>query len=174
MKPKISRYRAFAFNCNSSKKQGFTILEITVVLALIAVIMGIVGPRIMERLDGSKPKVAKIQIQTLRGAIETMRLDLGRYPSTQEGLQLLASKPSDPQLAAKWRGPYLEAELPIDPWDKPYHYALGGADGRGFALYSFGRDGKLGGEGDDADIGVLAASSASPTTPIATPQPVAN
>ena len=136
--------------------QGFTILEITVVLALIAVIMGFVGPRVMERLDGSKPKTAAIQVRMLRGAVETMRLDIGRYPSNQEGLNLLTTKPTDATLAAKWRGPYLDGDvLPIDPWDKPYQYALGGANNQGFALYSFGKDGKLGGEGDDADIGVL-------------------
>lgn len=138
------------------KQQGFTILEITVVLALIAVIMGFVGPKVMERLDSSKPKTAAIQIKMLRGTIDAMRLDIGRYPTTQEGLALLVTKPSEPTLAAKWRGPYLEGDLlPLDPWDKAYQYALGGANTQGFALYSLGKDGKLGGEGDDADIGVL-------------------
>jgi general secretion pathway protein G len=141
------------------RQRGFTILEITVVLALIAVIMGIVGPRILAQLDKSKPRVAKIQIQTLRGAIDGLRLDIGRYPSTQEGLAMLVTKPTDPLLAAKWRGPYLEAELPIDPWDKPYQYALGGQNSQAFALYSYGLDGKRGGEGDDADIGVLPAAA---------------
>jgi general secretion pathway protein G len=147
-------------NLPHSKSQGFTILEITVVLALIAVIMGIVGPRVMEQLDGSKPKTATIQIKMLRGAVDTMRLDIGRYPSTQEGLALLTTKPSDAMLAAKWRGPYLDGDkVPSDPWDKAYQYALGGSNNQAFALYSFGRDGKLGGEGDDAEIGVLPATS---------------
>ncbi len=138
------------------KSNGFTILEITVVLALIAVIMGFVGPKMLEQLEGSKPKTAKIQIKMLRGAVDTLRLDIGRYPNTQEGLALLVTKPADLQLAAKWRGPYLDGDVvPVDPWDKPYRYALGGANNQGFALYSFGKDGKIGGEGDDAEIGVL-------------------
>ena len=98
---------------------------------------------------------AGAQVKMLRGAVETFRLDVGRYPTAQEGLILLSKAPSDPAAAARWRGPYLDGELPVDPWKNPYQYSLPGANGQPFALYSYGNDGKRGGEGDAADIGTL-------------------
>ncbi|HLO96367.1 MAG TPA: type II secretion system major pseudopilin GspG [Burkholderiaceae bacterium] len=137
--------------------RGFTLLEMLVVLVIIGLIAGLVGPRLFNKVDQSKVMTATTQVKMLRGAVETLRLDLGRYPSTEEGLALLAKAPADPALAPRWRGPYLDADVPMDPWQHPYQYAVPGANGQPFALYSFGADGKAGGEGDAADIGVLPA-----------------
>jgi general secretion pathway protein G len=90
--------------------------------------------------------------------VESLRLDIGRYPTAEEGLGLLSRAPGDPRLAERWRGPYLDGTLPLDPWSRPYQYTLPGSDGQPFALYSFGADGKAGGEGDARDIGVLPAN----------------
>ena len=91
----------------------------------------------------------------LKGALETMRLDIGRFPTQDEGLQLLTAAPVDDRIKARWRGPYLDEEVPLDPWKNPYQYSLPGTGAQPYALYSFGADGKRGGEGDDADIGYL-------------------
>ena len=91
----------------------------------------------------------------LKGALDSMRLDIGRYPSAIEGLSLLNQAPRDERIAGKWKGPYLDEALPPDPWGQPYQYAVPGANGQPFALYSFGADGKRGGEGIDADVGLL-------------------
>jgi general secretion pathway protein G len=138
---------------------GFTLLEILVVLAIIAIILGLVGPRLLGVLDSKAPEIANTQVKLLRNAIETFRLDVGRYPSAQEGLNALVTKPSDPSIGNRWRGPYTsETALPVDPWKNPYQYAVPGANGAPFALYSMGADGKRGGEGDAADIGILPAN----------------
>jgi len=136
--------------------RGFTLMEMLVVLAIIAAIAGLLGPRLLGTLDREAPKLAATQAKMLRSAVETFRLDVGRYPMQQEGLAALSTKPTDPTIAARWRGPYLDGDLPVDPWKNPYQYAVPGANGQPFALYSLGADGKRGGEGDGADIGTLA------------------
>lgn len=141
-----------------ARKRGFTLLEMLVVLAIIGLIAGLVGPRLFRKVDQSRIQAATIQIKQLRGAVENLRLDIGRYPTVQEGLALLNKPPADPALASRWRGPYLEETLPLDPWSKPYQYALPGRDGQPFALYSLGADGQPGGEGDAQDLGVLPAN----------------
>ncbi|GAA5180641.1 type II secretion system major pseudopilin GspG [Niveibacterium umoris] len=138
-----------------SFQRGFTLLEMLVVLVIIGMLAGLVGPRLFSKVDQSRVQTAQAQVKMLRGAIESLRLDIGRYPSVEEGLALLSKAPSDAALAARWRGPYLEDALPLDPWGHPYQYAIPGADGQPFALYSLGADGKRGGEGDDRDIGIL-------------------
>lgn len=135
--------------------RGFTLMEMLVVLAIIAAIVGLVGPRLFGTLDSKAPEIAATQVKMLRGAIETFRLDVGRYPTAQEGLSALSAKPADPAVAARWRGPYLDGDLPADPWKNAYQYSVPGANGQPFALYSMGADGKRGGEGNDADVGVL-------------------
>lgn len=140
-----------------SRAAGFTLLEMLVVLVIIGLLAGLVGPRLFSKVDQSKVTTATTQVKMLRGAVENLRLDIGRYPSNDEGLGLLSQAPSDAALAARWRGPYLDDALPQDPWGQPYRYALGGANGQPFALYSTGSDGKRGGEGDAADLGVMPA-----------------
>ncbi|MCG5500817.1 type II secretion system major pseudopilin GspG [Ectothiorhodospira lacustris] len=136
-------------------QRGFTLLELLVVLVIIGLLAGLVGPQLYSRLDASKVQTAEAQVRMLRSAVETLRLDIGRLPTAEEGLGLLEDPPGDPREAARWRGPYLDDPLPLDPWGNPYQYSLPGAGGRPFALYSLGADGRPGGEGDDADIGVL-------------------
>ncbi len=136
---------------------GFTLLEMLVVLVIIGLLAGLVGPRLFSKVDQSKITTTQTQAKMLRSAVENLRLDIGRYPTADEGLALLSKRPADAATAARWRGPYLDDALPLDPWGNAYQYAVPGADGQGFALYSFGADGKRGGEGDARDIGVLPA-----------------
>lgn len=140
---------------NKRVQGGFSLLEILVVLVIIGLIASLVGPRLFTRVESSKVDVAQTQIRMLRGALETYRLDVGRLPSAEEGLAALNRPPSDERAAARWRGPYLDEPVPMDPWDAPYRYSLPGRDGRSFALYSYGADGQPGGEGVNADIGYL-------------------
>jgi general secretion pathway protein G len=141
----------------SRSARGFTLLEMLVVLVIIGLLVGLVGPRLFSKVDQSKVTTAQTQVKLLRGAVETLRLDIGRYPTAEEGLALLAKPPSDAALAARWRGPYLDDAVPLDPWAAPYQYSIPGADSQPFALFSLGADGKRGGEGDAKDIGVLPA-----------------
>ena len=134
---------------------GFTLLEMLVVLVIIGLLAGLVGPRLFSKVDDSKVKTAQVQIKMLKGALEAMRLDISRFPASEEGLAILYSKPSSEPLKSLWKGPYLDEAVPLDPWGNPYQYSRQGSNGMPFALYSFGADGKLGGEGIDADIGYL-------------------
>lgn len=137
---------------------GFTLLEMLVVLAIIGLLAGLIGPKLFGQVEKGSVTVAATQAKMLRGAVENLRLDIGRYPTVEEGLGLLVKPPQDPALAARWRGPYLDGDLPEDPWKHPYQYSLPGAKNQPFALYSLGADGKLGGQGDAADLGVLPPS----------------
>ena len=136
---------------------GFTRLEMIVVLVIIGLIMGLVGPRLFRQADKAKVQTAETQVRMLRGSLETMRLDLGRFPTQEEGLQLLTNRPGDQAVAQRWQGPYLEDGVPADPWGNPYQYSPREAGNHAFTLYSFGADGQAGGEGNDADIGQLPA-----------------
>jgi general secretion pathway protein G len=136
---------------------GFTILEMLVVLVIIGLVVGLVGPRVFTNVGKSRVQAAQAQIKLLRGAVENFQLDVGRYPTTQEGLAVLNTKPAQAALSARWRGPYLQEDLPSDPWGNAYLYSIPGANGQPFALYSLGQDGKFGGEDQSADIGILPA-----------------
>jgi general secretion pathway protein G len=122
--------------------RGFTLLEILVVLVIIGLLAGLVGPRLLSQLDRAKVTTAETQIKMLKGALETMRLDLGRFPSAEEGLQILVSPPTDGAMRQRWRGPYLDGQLPMDPWGNPYQYDPRGRDTNPFTLYSYGPDGR--------------------------------
>ena len=136
-------------------QRGFTLLEMLVVLVIIGLLAGLVGPRLLGQVDGAKVKTATVQIKMLKGSLETMRLDIGRFPTKEEGLALLRVAPSDDKIKSLWKGPYLDEDLRNDPWNRPYQYSLPGSDGQPFALYSFGADGQLGGTEYNADVGYL-------------------
>lgn len=135
--------------------RGFTLLEMLVVLVIIGLIASLVGPRLFSRVDSSKVQVAETQTRMLRGAVETFRLEVGRLPTAEEGLDALMKAPADERAKARWRGPYLDEAVPADPWGNPYKYSMPGRDGMPFALYSLGADGKPGGEANDTDVGFL-------------------
>ncbi len=128
--------------------RGFTLIEMLVVIAIIALLAGLVGPAVMDRLGGAKTKTAAIQIADLDKALEIFKLDVGRYPTNAEGLQALVAKPAS---ANGWNGPYLKGGLPADPWGNPYHYANPGPNG-GLEILSLGADNAPGGEGENVDV----------------------
>lgn len=140
------------------RHRGFTLIEMLVVMVIIGMLAGLVGPKLFTRVDSSKVKTAEVQLKMFKGSLETFRLDVGRFPTQAEGLLVLTQAPTEERARARWRGPYLDQDLPLDPWSNPYQYSVPGANGQPFALYSLGGDGKRGGENTDADIGVLPPS----------------
>ncbi len=134
---------------------GFTLIEMLVVLVIIGLLASLIGPRLFTKVDSAKVQTAQTQVKMLKGALETLRLDIGRFPTENEGLALLNTAPTDEKLRSRWRGPYLDEDLPKDPWGNPYQYSFPGSGGQAFALYSLGADGKRGGENFDADVGYL-------------------
>jgi len=132
-----------------SKEQGFTLIEMLVVLVIITLLATLVGPKLFGKISSSKIKVAAAQIELLSSGLDTYRLDVGRYPTTEQGLLALRKAPSG---VKHWDGPYLSKPVPNDPWDSPYHYNRPGKDNP-YALYTLGRDGKKGGDKEDQDQG---------------------
>ena len=128
---------------------GFTLIELLVVLAILTLLAGIVGPRILGQLGGAKSKTAAVQIADIDKALELYKLDVGRYPSTEEGLAALAARPAT--VSSGWSGPYLKGSIPNDPWGKPYKYQ-GPGPGGDVEILSLGADGAPGGEGENADV----------------------
>jgi general secretion pathway protein G len=130
-------------------ERGFTLVEILVVITIIGLIMGLVGPRVLNYLTESKAKAAKIQIESFGSALDLFYLDTGRYPNSSEGLAALVQPPGT---IAAWNGPYLKgAVVPPDPWGTPYVYRSPGQHGA-YDLISYGSDGQEGGTGSAADI----------------------
>ena len=119
-------------------QRGFTLLELLVVLVIIGLLAGIVGPRLFANVDKSKVTTAKAQIHVLNKAVDQLRLDMGRYPTSQEGLTLLMSPPADG--TPDWNGPYLSKPIPLDPWGRPYHYAYPGTHNADYDIVSYGAD----------------------------------
>ena len=132
------------------KSAGFTLLELLVVIVIIGLLAGYVAPRYFSQVGKSEVQVAKAQIESLEKALDQYRIDMRRYPSAEEGLAALVAKPAS---APTWSGPYLKKAVPTDPWGHPYVYRMPGQKGE-FEVVSYGRDGKPGGTGDDADIGM--------------------
>lgn len=130
-----------------SRGPGFTLVELLVVLAILALLAGIVGPKVLGQLGGAKAKTAAVQIADLEKTLEIFKLDVGRYPTAEEGLNALVTKPAN---AAAWSGPYLKGGVPLDPWSHPYVYKPG--PGGTVDILSLGADGAPGGEGENADI----------------------
>lgn len=128
---------------------GFTLLELLVVMVIIGLLAGYVAPRYFSQVGKSEVKVARAQIDAFEKALEAYRLDTGKYPTTEQGLAALMTQPAG---LTKWSGPYLKKAVPQDPWSKPYLYKQPGDHGD-YDILSYGRDGKPGGQGDDADIG---------------------
>ena len=138
------------YGTRRTAQAGFTLIEIMVVMAIIAMLAAMVGPRLIRQQEKAAVKAAAAQIERLGTALDTYRLDMGRYPTTQEGLSALMQPPAGG--GSRWDGPYLNKDVPLDPWDNPYQYRSPGESGRPYELFSFGADGAPGGEGDGRDI----------------------
>ena len=135
------------------RRSGFTLLELVVVIIVLGLLAGLVAPQIIGRLSDAKSTTARTQIELLSVALDGYRLDNGNYPTTDQGLAALRDKPTRPPVPSNWRGPYLRKAVPLDPWGRPYLYRFPGEKNAGaFDLESLGRDGKVGGDGEDADV----------------------
>lgn len=129
--------------------RGFTLVELLVVLAILGLLAGLVGPQVMKFLGGSKTKTAKLQVEDLSGAMDLYRLEVGRYPTTSEGLEALVQQPSG---SPNWNGPYLKkSQVPKDPWGFEYQYRSPGEHGA-FDIWALGADNREGGDGENQDV----------------------
>ena len=129
--------------------RGFTLLELLVVVLIIGLLTGIVGPRLMGQIGRSEVTAARAQIDAFDKAVQAYRLDMGQFPTSDQGLRVLIAAPGSD---TRWRGPYLKGSIPNDPWGMPYQYRAPGSNGRDYDIVSTGRDKSAGGSGDDADI----------------------
>ncbi|MES2149171.1 MAG: type II secretion system major pseudopilin GspG [Pseudomonadota bacterium] len=132
-----------------ARQRGFTLLELLVVIVIIGLLAAYVGPKYFAQLGKSEVTIAKAQIDAFEKALDTYRLDVGRYPSTEEGMAALMAAPAS--ATAKWNGPYLKKGIPQDPWGHPYQYRAPGVKSE-YEIVSTGKDGQPGGTGEDADI----------------------
>lgn len=134
----------------SNAQAGYSLMEVLIAVAIIATLAALVAPRLFGQLDSSRQAAALTQIRMVETALDTMRLDIGRYPAEEEGLILLVAPTSD--VGANWNGPYMDGGLPRDPWGNPYEYEARDDLGRRGRVYSLGADAAPGGEGMNADI----------------------
>ena len=131
------------------RESGFTLIEMMVVMVIIGLLVALVGPNFIRQGEKAKVKAARAQVEMLGTALDTFRLDVGRYPTSQEGLAALRQRPFG---IDRWDGPYLKKDVPRDPWDHLYYYRAPGEGGRPYELLSYGADGAPGGDGDNRDI----------------------
>ena len=134
--------------CFLRSERGFTLIELLVVVIILGLLAALVGPRFFGRVGQAKQAAAKVQIESLGTALDQFKLDTGRYPTTQEGLQALDANPGN---LAGWEGPYLKKDVPPDPWGHPYEYKSPGDHGE-YDLWSNGADSSPGGEGEAVDV----------------------
>lgn len=144
----VSRPSDLRARCNSKWDQGFTLIELLVVVVIIGLLAGLVAPRYFGQVGKSEVNVARAQIDALGKALDQYRLDVGSYPTTDQGLQALVTQPDG---VDRWQGPYLQKQVPYDPWGRPYLYKAPGEHGE-YDLASYGADGKPGGTGENVDI----------------------
>jgi general secretion pathway protein G len=153
----VARDRARSQRSGRSGQEGFTLVEMLVVIAIIGLIMGLIGPRVLNYLSESKVKTARIQLQSFSSALDLFYLDAGRFPSTAEGLAALVRRTPG---AAAWNGPYLKGgNVPSDPWNHAYLYRAPGEHGP-YDIVSYGADGQEGGSGTSADISLEKTTAA--------------
>jgi general secretion pathway protein G len=137
----------------SRRRHGFTLIELLVVIAIIAVLASVVAPSVFRNVGDAKAGAAKSQIELFATALNQYRLDNDAYPATDQGLSALRTLPSAGDLPRNWRGPYLSRVVPLDPWGRAYIYLSPGIENpQSYDLYTLGRDGKIGGDGEDADV----------------------
>lgn len=137
----------------SERRRGFTLIELLVVIIVIGLLAGLVAPQIVGRVSEARVTTAKAQLELFNVALESYRLDNGRFPTTEQGLAALRDRPTRGPAPTSWQGPYLKKSVPMDPWGNAYVYRSPGArSAAGYDLLSLGRDGKPGGTGEDADL----------------------
>jgi general secretion pathway protein G len=132
----------------NKKESGITLIELLVVMVIIAMFATIVGQRLFRNVEKARQTTAKAQINEFESVLDAFKLDVGRYPTTDEGLQSLRARPGNTD---RWDGPYLKKDVPLDPWQRPYVYRFPGQHGD-YDLYSLGADGQEGGDGESADV----------------------
>jgi general secretion pathway protein G len=144
-----TRAEALASRRRAHRQAGFTLIELLVVLVIIGLLATLVAPNFIGQSEKAKPKAARVQVENLRNALDMFQLDVGRYPTSEEGLQALRQRPNS---APRWAGPYLRDDLPNDPWGRPYVYRSPGEGGGNYDIGSYGADGRSGGDENNADI----------------------
>ena len=146
------RYKYSFYQARRSLQRAFTLLEMLVVMVIIGLLAGLVGPRIFGKVDSSKVQTAQVQIKMIESALMIMRLDLGSPPNAESAMRWLTTKPDDSNIGGLWKGPYMDGAIPVDPWNNPYQIVMPGLDGKPFTVSSFGADGKPGGDALNADV----------------------
>lgn len=131
-----------------NRNTGFTLIELLLVLVILGLLAALVGPTLYQRIKPAKESAARAQLENFATALDSYLIDVGRYPTTQDGLKALRAKPEN---AEKWSGPYLKKEIPADPWGHAYVYRAPGRSG-GYEIVSYGADGREGGDAENADI----------------------